>query len=356
MYFRLTYEITGYSLPLGEGPLVIRIGGPHNLSVALSRETDDQNVFSKTAMLQALAEAMPPPRASLALRNMSAMMTSSEPEEETGEEQLQRPSYPQRFDELSGSLKEFSSALYSELADAAIRTFEVLRWRGAMEGPVRPYRSLGFEFSEDQGVWHRLPHKITLRITAGVPHGPIDSAELESMISSGAQEPLSHALLREARASMTVTRSYSSALIIGMAALEIGTKHLIAELAPDARWLALNMPAPPIVPILTDFLPTLPARLLANGKAITPPKELIDTIKKGVTARNVAVHAGTTDLDVEFVERVLGAVGDILWILDFYAGNKWAINYLSTETMAALTRGGLDPGMARGVYVSAPPA
>jgi len=57
-----------------------------------------------------------------------------------------------------------------------------------------------------------------------------------------------------------------------MAALEIGTKHLIAELAPDARWLALQMPTPPVVSILTDFLPTLPARLLANGKAITPPK------------------------------------------------------------------------------------
>ena len=265
--------------------------------------------------------------------------TKSEPESKAGDKHLQRPSHPRGFDELPGSLKEFSSALYYELADAAVRAFELIRWRGAMRGPVRPYRSLGFEFSEDQNVWYRLPHRVTLRIRTEVERGPksSDSAELESMTSSGAQEPLSHALLREARASITVTRGYSSALIIGMAALEIGTKHLIAELIPGAGWLALQMPAPPIVPILTNFLPTLPARLLANGKAITPPKELIDTIKKGVTARNTAVHAGAPELDGEFVERVLDAVGDILWILDFYAGKAWAIEHLSSETIAALT-------------------
>ena len=68
MYFRLTYEITGYNVPFREGPLVIRIGGSSNLSVALSPDTYDQNVLSETALLQALAEAMPPPKASLVLR------------------------------------------------------------------------------------------------------------------------------------------------------------------------------------------------------------------------------------------------------------------------------------------------
>jgi hypothetical protein len=338
VHFRLNYEITGYNVAVGDGTLVVRVGGPYNLSVVLSPETDDQNALGKTSLLQALAEAEPPPKAASALRDMILAKTHSVPEAKAGDQQLPRPSYPQRFDELPGSLKEFSGALYSKLADAATRVFEVLRWRGAMHGPVRPYRSLGFEFSEDQNVWYRLPHKITLRIMAEVVRGPIDSAELESMISSGAQEPLSHALLREARASMTATRGYSSALIISIAALEIGTKHLIAELIPDARWLAIHMPAPPIVLILTDLLPTLPARLLANGKAITPPKELIDTIKKGVTARNAAVHAGTMELNGEFVKRVLDAVSDILWIIDFYAGNEWAINYLSSETIAALKR------------------
>jgi hypothetical protein len=123
-----------------------------------------------------------------------------------------------------------------------------------------------------------------------------------------------------------------------MAALEIGMKHLIAELIPDARWLALQVPAPPVVQILTDFLPALPTRLLLNGKAITIPKELIDIIKKGVTARNTAVHAGTATLNGEFIERVLDAVNDTLWILDFYAGNAWAIEHLSSETKATLAQ------------------
>lgn len=303
---------------------MIHAGGPHNLSVALSSEADDQNALSRTVLLQALAEAEPPPKAASALRGMILTKANSEPEAKADEKQLQRPSYPRGFDELHGSLKEFSNALYGELADAAVHAFEVIRWRGALHGPVRPYRSRDFEFSEDQNVWHRLPHKVTLHITAEKERRfkSSDSAELESMISSGTQEPLSHVLLREARASIKVTRGYSSALIIGMAALEIGTKHLIATLIPGAGWLALHVPAPPIVSILTDFLPTLPARLLANGKAITLPEELIDTIKKGVTARNAAVHAGAPELDGEFVARVLDAVSDILWILDFYAGER----------------------------------
>jgi hypothetical protein len=228
--------------------------------------------------------------------------------------------------------------MYDALADTAVDAFALIRWQHALAGPVRPYTSRGFEWSDDEQSWHRLPHKITIGGSVTV-HRRLqtgDALAIESMTAAGTREPLAHTLLREARASATVTGSYSSALIMGMAALEIGVKHLIAELIPDAGWLALEAPTPPIINILINYLPTLPARLVLGGNAVRLPPGLIDTLSKGVTARNTAVHSGKSQPSKEFVERVLNSVSDSLWIFDCYAGHAWALDNLSPETSSAL--------------------
>src|SRR5438270_11607402 len=79
--------------------------------------------------------------------------------------------------------------------------------------------------------------------------------ELQALLDKRVSEPLAHALLREGWSQRR--ENPSSALLIGMAALEIGIKEYIAECVPDAAWLAENAPTPPIVNMLTDYLPTL---------------------------------------------------------------------------------------------------
>ncbi|MGO9054889.1 MAG: hypothetical protein ACLPN6_07870 [Streptosporangiaceae bacterium] len=63
---------------------------------------------------------------------------------------------------------------------------------------------------------------------------------------------------------------------------------------------------------------------------------LIYTLKKGVFARNTTAHAGLPLPGREFVEQVLDAVSDMLWIFDFYSGNSWATKHLSAATRSAL--------------------
>ncbi len=245
--------------------------------------------------------------------------------------------------ELSGPLQVFGRQVYSDLVDVVVRVFEVVRWRYAVSGPVRPYHAHEMEWSEDGGTWHPVPKDITLRLVA-TPQGKLRDgagAELEELLARGAHEPLGHLLLREARAAAAAD-SPSSALVTALAALEVGAKHLIADLVPQAGWLAVQAPTPPIVTMLAEYLPTLPARLLANGKPITPPAGLLTTLRKAVTARNTVVHAGSRDLSREFVDRVLMAVSDMLWIFDFYAGHAWAIDHLTHETRTVLTADNLS--------------
>ena len=325
MYFRLTYEIMGYNIPLRDDPLTIDVDTPHDISIEITyAHVDSEAKDEAVDLIRVVANVSPPPKATIAIRDLS-----------------QGSDQPARFNKVSNPLEAFSEKIYRELADVATTTFALLRWRFAMDGPVRPFKARGIEWSEDKISWHNLPYKTTFRIKASVQKRlrEEDCAELESLVSSKTTEPLAHFLLREARASATVTGSYSSALVMAIAALEIGVKHLIAELIPDAGWLVLQLPTPPIARIIKDYLSTLPARQVLDGKAIVPPDNLIETINKGVTARNAASHAGLPLPDQEFVERVLNAVSDMLWILDYYTGRRWALDHLSAETRTAL--GGL---------------
>ena len=108
------------------------------------------------------------------------------------------------------------------------------------------------------------------------------------MALSSIQEPLAHVLLREALAA-SESRNWATALVMAMTAIEIGVKHLISQLVPEAAWLAEHLPSPPIDAILRDYLPIMPARLLVNGMILLPPPRLIRTIKNGSTARNTTV-------------------------------------------------------------------
>ncbi len=320
MYFRLTYEVTGYQVD-SEPTVVFRIGGPRSVSIVIQHLSgDSEQPRQKRILIQGLAEFEPPPKAGDALRNVARLDDTNVP-----------------LSDIPGVLQQFSNELYNQLADRIVDTFELIRWRLAANGPVRPYRSLTFEWSDDQETWHKAPFRRTLQITASVHHRLSAEivTELESMALSSAQEPLAHALLREALAA-SESRNWATALVMAMTAIEIGVKQLISQLVPEAAWLAEHLPSPPIDTIIRDYLPAMPARLLVNGKNLRPSLRLIRTIKNGSTVRNSTVHAGARDLDQNFVRRVVAAVGDMLWIFDFYSGHVWALNYLTAETIAEL--------------------
>lgn len=172
---------------------------------------------------------------------------------------------------------------------------------------------------------------MTARVSAPRTGTRLDAKKVEkveALLKAGAEEPLAHYMLREAR--VTFGRHNVSAVVMAMAAAEIGTKQLVSKLVPEAAWLAENVPSPPLVRMLLDYVPQLP-RIHTDPPLVPPPRSILDTLRKGVRMRNSAAHVGARDLNSDDVEAVIGAVQDLLWLFDYYAGHRWALEHLSYE-------------------------
>ncbi len=124
---------------------------------------------------------------------------------------------------------------------------------------------------------------------------------------------------------------------MAIAALEIGVKQLIGTLIPGAEWLALHAPTPPLIDIMRDYLTTIPAAESIGGYVASPPENILKTLQNAISARNVTVHRGQGQLERDFIARVLDAVADVLWMCDYFMGQKWASRDLSGQMRSALS-------------------
>jgi hypothetical protein len=150
------------------------------------------------------------------------------------------------------------------------------------------------------------------------------------IINDERDEPVGHKLFREAWKNKASDRR--SSLLMGIAAAEVGFKHCVTALVPQTDWLVEQVPSPPLVTMLRDYLPLLPAKNTIGGKVLPPPKpEILDVLTKGVNLRNKVTHTGAAEPAYETVEEVLLAVRDVLWLLDFYRGHGWALGYVRPE-------------------------
>ena len=153
--------------------------------------------------------------------------------------------------------------------------------------------------------------------------------------STAVREPVAFELLREAV--QNVGGNDRSALVMGVAAIEVGLKHCIARVAPDARWMVEEAPSPPVARMLREYLPTLPMRNTVAGEVKPPPSHHIDYVTKYVRLRNEIAHVGAdASLDVDDLLEFLDVARDLLHLFDFYVGHEWAMEYVRDETRDAL--------------------
>lgn len=109
--------------------------------------------------------------------------------------------------------------------------------------------------------------------------------------------------------------------------------RLIVDLAPVTRWLREELPSPPLVRMMTHYLPQLEIRA-AVPKDNRCPKQFRKRLQAAVEARNRVVHRGKQpELSLY---TALRSVREFLYLLDYYGGHEWAVAYLSEETRREL--------------------
>lgn len=116
-----------------------------------------------------------------------------------------------------------------------------------------------------------------------------------------------------------------AALIAAMTAVEVRVKALITGRVPHAGWLVQEVPSPPVVAMLRDYVPKLPAQLQIDGRVVAPPARVLERLKDGVSKRNQITHRGAETVDRQFLREVTEAVSDCLRLLDYYSGQSWAL-------------------------------
>lgn len=239
--------------------------------------------------------------------------------------------------------KEAVKTVYDEMYSLILRTLRLARWRTNSSGGPNPIR-MGtvnyFTWSLDGSEWKFVADSMSLRITM-LPNPEGWTSEAEEFVRTEAlgelDEPLGHELLREA--STNRKDNLRSALVLAVAAAEIGFKQFASRALPDAAWL-LELPSPPLIEMLAKF-PWSKLKVGVNGKVLTIPVCLIDELKKAVYLRNKIVHSGDAELKSETVDSALDSVRDLLYLFDAFRdnGQVWALKHISPAVLSGILGG-----------------
>lgn len=217
--------------------------------------------------------------------------------------------------------------------DAALREVgAALRWRFNLSGGDAVFKDSTITLETDDRQLIEIQPILQAAMGDDMARIPPEGlGEVADMLHAGAREPLAHQLLREAW--NLRHGNPRAALVVGVAAAEVGMKRLIAELVPEARWLVEEVPSPPLVHMARHYLKELPIRVEVASSERTP-KHLRTILHAAVEARNTVVHRGAAP---ELPLRdTLAGIREFLYLLDFYAGEAWAADRLSPRTRAAL--------------------
>jgi hypothetical protein len=239
------------------------------------------------------------------------------------------------WDALPASLQDLLRGALIEMGRAARRVFRVIRWHRHLGGGHDPHRMWTFSWSPDGARWQDLPWEVPPAFASVVPTISSSEAfekELQDALERGEDEPIGHELLREAEAQ--VYENPRSALIVGIAAAEIGVKEFVQRKVPLAGWLVTEAPSPPLLSILTNYLPELVGDLsVSRGLWFVPGRDkktrdyldpVLSALNQGVSIRNRLVHKPVAAPESEAVGPILEAVGDLLRLLDHHSGSPYA--------------------------------
>jgi hypothetical protein len=161
-------------------------------------------------------------------------------------------------------------------------------------------------------------------------------AQIEEVWARGAlAEPLARQIFLEGFS--LADENPRAALVLAIAAVEVGVKQFAAARSsePSEAWLITQLQAPNLLDLLRDYLPFFTDKRTTDGRAV--PKALITELTKAAKARNDIVHQGEAReaYGEERLAAVFVAVNDLLYLLDWFAGNEWAFRHVQEQTQKA---------------------
>src|SRR5262249_49923586 len=135
-----------------------------------------------------------------------------------------------------------------------------LRWRMACDDEFSLRLSTGLHWrSPEDGKWRPIPLRpdapTGFGCRIGISSFPVIAQDINERLAKDAQPPLSFDLLFEAR--KLAKSHFRLSLVEAVQAIELATKDAICRLCPSARWLAFEIPMPPVVKLLEEYVPSL---------------------------------------------------------------------------------------------------
>lgn len=256
-------------------------------------------------------------------------------------------SYPQSY-------REFVLRVHGHMDHTATELFNVIRWRFGIDGgPLALTSDWAFMRWHDErasttpfdehGFLNRQVPAGVMRIGLPEMQSVSLNAEcadaIEDMYQLGIVQPLYHDLFREAWQNRS--DNPRSALVMAIAAAETAFKTTAVDLYNDkgTEWIFENLPSPPLDRMLREYLQLLPARRKLSGEVRRPPKSIITTLKDGIELRNKLVHGRSQGVEPERLAKILIAVRDLLYLLDFYRGHDWATDRLTPGFLGEIRNG-----------------
>jgi hypothetical protein len=238
------------------------------------------------------------------------------------------------------ALQQLCEKAHGQLQQVTRSFIHLVRWRlnpGSWTGDRSKVRGTRFHWSRDGREWNELARMPNLTLNVQPAGARLAEATERILVSlSEAEAPLGREVWHAAAAADEQDDPRTS-IILSVSAVEIELKRFIGEIVPQAEWLVMNLPTPPIVTMIVKYLPTLEG----YDDKYEPPKNVIKSLGEAVSRRNTLVHVGTKSADRILATRdeaqdSLNASSDMLWLFDVYRGHRWALNYLTPETQKAL--------------------
>ncbi len=239
------------------------------------------------------------------------------------------------FDFYPAAMQTFCNLAAESLRRHWMDAYALIRWRwssavdpGSLAAPIGPLL-----WSDDGSTWERLLTRpqVDARLLPQLSLNPAVGQELEVLAAAMMREPVGREIWHVASQVDPVT-----AIVLSVTAVEVELKRLVSTFVAEAEWLVVNLPAPPIVRMIEEYLP----KLEGYERALSPPPALVSTLRKAVKLRNDFVHVGPAadaswigaSVKEDTARSVLAATSDLLWLFDAQRGHAWALEALSDQT------------------------